>query len=589
MANLNNNIKTSSIHRAFHTITPIVSVANQLIKRKLYLLAILLNFVIIYPVIAQISRNPFLINFKDKIAVIPPYRESQKPTTPPTVVVSVNAKDVLAPVSPYIYGTNSTPRIGNIDKNKKLLRYLNHLSPNLIRLPGGSGSDLFFWDASPGHMPPGVPDSVWIGRQKKWVKHFARYGHGSKTFPLDGYYSMLKKTNSMGMITVNYGYARYGKTKHPIQQAAHYAADWVRYDDGRTKYWEIGNEDYGRWEAGYLINTKTNKDGQPKIDNGQLYGKIAKVFIDSMRMAAQDVGAKIFIGTQIYVKTPEKHDVAGKTWNAGYFKSARNIADFYIQHNYFTIKKNEAPIPILNSVKAKFTAVDQYFPREIKALGGEPRPIAMSEWNIRATGSKQTTSFINGIHAAMVLGELAERPFYGEASRWDIANPTRSEYNLGMFKAGKINQRPVGVQQWNPFPVYFYMYYFQKFFGDHVIHSTVQGSNNVIAYASSFGSGQLGIVVVNIGDRKQTVKLKTSHFAPGKRYFIYSLTGGNDNPPFSQKVYVNGVGPDNTVGGPIKDLENLKALSSNTKGGIEFDSPAMSVQYVLIQADQENK
>ena len=59
---------------------------------------------------------------------------------------------------------------------------------------------------------------------------------------VDSFYTILGKTNSTGMITVNYGYARYGTSTDPVAQAAHMAADWVRYDNGRSKFWEIGNE-----------------------------------------------------------------------------------------------------------------------------------------------------------------------------------------------------------------------------------------------------------------------------------------------------------------------------------------------------------
>ncbi len=41
---------------------------------------------------------------------------------------------------------------------------------------------------------------------------------------------------------------------NPVAAAAHLAADWVRHDHGRTKFWEIGNENFGNWEAGYNID-----------------------------------------------------------------------------------------------------------------------------------------------------------------------------------------------------------------------------------------------------------------------------------------------------------------------------------------------
>ena len=51
----------------------------------------------------------------------------------------------------------------------------------------------------------------------------------------------------------------------PATAAVHYAADWVRYDNGRTKYREIGNESGGPWQAGFRINMAANQDGQPEI------------------------------------------------------------------------------------------------------------------------------------------------------------------------------------------------------------------------------------------------------------------------------------------------------------------------------------
>src|SRR5690606_41701275 len=105
---------------------------------------------------------------------------------------------------------------------------------------------------------------------------------------LDNYYAMLQQSGNQGMITVNYGYARYGTGKDPVATAAHLAADWVRYDNGRTQYWEIGYENYGDWEWGYRIDRTKNKDGQPEYVNGKLYAQHFKVFVDSMQKAAKE-------------------------------------------------------------------------------------------------------------------------------------------------------------------------------------------------------------------------------------------------------------------------------------------------------------
>jgi len=115
-----------------------------------------------------------------------------------------------------------------------------------------------------------------------------------------------------------------------------------------------------------------------------------------------------------------------------------------------------------------------------------------------------------------------------------------------------------------------------------MINSSVSGSNDVLAYASKFSSGQVGLVVVNKGSAKQTISIKTASFKSGKRYYLYTLTGGSDNGEFSQKVFVNGKGSEYASGGP-PDVESIKPLSATASGSIRINSPAYSVEYILIE------
>ena len=148
---------------------------------------------------------------------------------------------------------------------------------------------------------------------------------------------MLQQTVNKGIITVNYGYARYGTGPDPVAAAAHLAADWVRYDNGRTKYWEIGNECNGTWEAGYRIDLSKNHDGQPEFISGNLYGRHFKVFADSMRAAAQQMAATIYIGAYILEQAPQSWQTpTDQTWNQGVIGQVKDVADFYIVHSYYT-------------------------------------------------------------------------------------------------------------------------------------------------------------------------------------------------------------------------------------------------------------
>ncbi len=532
---------------------------------------------------AQQSPNPFLLDHQPKEATIPEHESYDEPGGPAGVTVRVQTEDTLARVSRYLYGNNINPYIGDIHQEETLIEHVTRLSPNVIRLPGGNLSNVFFWNASPGNLPPGVPDSLVDGDTGEKYELSPWHGRSSWSLDIDGFYEFIEQTDATPIISVNYSYARYGKTENPVQQAAHYAAEWVRYDNGRTTFWEIGNENYGTWQAGYLIDTTSNEDGQPRRINGELYARHAEVFIDSMRAAAEEVGTEIYIGTQVQLKEPPSYEPSViQNWTERYFEGTNGNADFFIHHDYFTDYQTDAPPShIFNSVDRQFSAIEDYYPEQIQAHGGEAKPIALTEWNIFSTGSRQQVSNVSGMHASMVLGRLAETPAFGLGARWNVGNAYDGGNDHGMFKVEEQSEPPVGVPQWNPRPDYFHMYYFQRVFGDHSVQTDVEG-DGVHAYGSVFSSGEAGIVVVNTSTSPQVVEIVPEDYGVGDRYYFYSLVGGEDNPPFSGRVHVNGREPDYDRGGPISQLDSIPARSSPTQDGIRLRSPAHSAQYVLL-------
>ena len=179
------------------------------------------------------------------------------------------------------------------------------------------------------------------------------------------------------------------------------------------------------------------------------------------------------------------------------------------------------------------------------------------------------------MHAAILLGESLKNK-YGLTARWDLSNGWSDGNDHGLFNSG---DEP-GVVKWNARPAFYYMYYFQKMLGDRMLKSSVTGSADILSYASSFSSGQRGVILVNKGASQQTIKI-TSNFTPGDRFYWYTLTGGTDNGGFSRKVFVNGTGPSELSGGP-SSYASLKAYSSVTKNGLSVALPAKSVVYLVI-------
>jgi hypothetical protein len=524
----------------------------------------------------------FMNDWKSKTYTVPLYNDVPKPTAASTSFVTIDAGNIITKVVPSVYAHNANSWMGDMINDAPLINHLTNVKPNIIRFPGGSISDVYFWNKDPFNAPASMPaDAPAQLLDANGTASAAGYWGGKNnagwTISLDKYYTMLQQTGNQGMITVNYGYARYSTATNPVATAAHLAADWVRYDNGRTKYWEIGNECNGTWEAGYRINTANNKDGQPAIITGTLYGQHVKVFIDSMRKAAQEIGKTIYIGTYILEAQPAAWQTAtDQSWNAGVLPQVNNATDYYIIHSYYTpYQTNAAASEILNTATNNTVAMLGFYQNAINTAGNITKPVALTEYNITSQGSKQQVSFVNGMHAAILLGEAIKNK-YGMAARWDLANGYSNGNDHGLFNIG---DEP-GVAKWNPRPAFYYMYYFQQYMGDRMLNATVTG--NVLAYASSFTSGQKAVILVNRSTTAEVVNVTLKNATPGARYYWHTLTGGTDNGEFSAKVYVNAEGPTEPTGGPSATYTTIKASSASTTGGIQVSLPARSVVYVAI-------
>ncbi|AFN74880.1 alpha-L-arabinofuranosidase-like protein [Melioribacter roseus P3M-2] len=541
--------------------------------KKLSVIAILLTAVVT-SVIAQSDTNCFLIDFEPKKAVVPEYIDAVKPDKPADVAVTIAMTDTIGKISKYIFGNALAVWIGNDPiYDNVFVNQVKKLAPTLIRYPGGSWSDIFFWNGIAKNVPP----TVWDGTQNKWVEFTPQLGKNSWPTTIDNYYRLREEVSTQGLITINYGYARYGTGDDPVAEAAHLAADWVRYDAGRTKFWEIGNENGGPWEAGWKIDTALNKDGQPEIISGELYGKHFKIFVDSMKAAAAEIGTEIYIGGQIlHFDGTNSWNPVDRTWNAGFFKEGAEAADFYVIHNYFGQTKNAKSLLDVASSEVKKNI--EFILKDIPAKNAPFKPVALTEYNMNSAGGEPDlpkTSIINGMQSVILFNELIKYNF-GMSARWLLANWESD----GMFYRGNNKS----IQAWNPRPDFYYIYFLKKFVGDHSIKNEVKGNSQVLAYSSSFGSGHIGVVIVNKSTAAQTVKIYPAEYGVGNKYYVYSLTGGTDNGEFSQYVYVNGeYGPTDKAQGPLAVLDDIPAMAYEVEDEIKVESPARSVQFILIE------
>ncbi|WP_423126944.1 T9SS type A sorting domain-containing protein [Gaoshiqia sp. Z1-71] len=516
------------------------------------------------------DTNCFLEDFEPKEATITVSAVANKTMNARTATVTLSA-DTLSKISKYVFGNSIAVWMGHNTGESKFVENTTLLSPSLIRFPGGSWSNVYFWDELPNDIPDNVFDS-----SGNPTEFFPIPGKDFWTLSTEEYYILREQTGSQGLITVNYGYARYGLSDDPVAQAARLAADWVRHDNGRTKFWEIGNENAGPWEKGWKIDTSTNKDGQPEIITGQLYGQHFNVFADSMRAAAAEVGATIYIGAQVlhYDGTTSWNSV-DRTWNEGVFSEIGDAADFYVMHNYFGEDSNAGNM-LSDAVTEPKKNID-FIRQDIIDKNGFPKPVAITEYNMdgRATNTggdpEPQNSNINGLQATILFNELIKND-YGMSARWLLATG-----DDGMFYQGNN-----ASLRWQPRPDFYYAYYTQKFTGDHAIPAT-SNNENILAYASRFAAGETGVMIVNKGSTAQVVQIDPNTIGVGDQYYAYLLSGGADNGDFSSIVSVNGVGPTGTQWGPRETLEAIPANAYSIDEAIKLDVPAWSVQFVMIE------
>lgn len=541
----------------------------------------LLLFLVVSFEITLVKAQPnlqdcFLFDWKPKDITISNYVLKTLPTSTPTSIVTIDPTNVLSYVSKYVFGHNAHTWAGKYNSISYFTANVKNLNPGVIRFPGGSLSDSYFWNATnratcPVDLPPTHVYSD---------LHAGANDNIGWTLSLNNYYDLLQKTNSKGIISVNYGYARYGTGSDPVAAAAHLAANWVRYDKGRTRFWEIGNENYGKWELGYEIDLSLNKDGQPAIISGELYGKHCRIFIDSMRVAAREVKNDIKIG--VVAMGDESTRAVEKDWNKGLMPQIATKADFLIVHAYYTPQGYQSMSTILNA--ADNTKNFKEIPNNDLLMYGRrgPLPVALTEWNSRDTNFGQKTSVTNGVFATMVLGEALKNGF-GQTSRWAFLNGWNNGDAHSLFATGDPGE---GMTQYAPHPTFFYMYYFQKMVGDRMVNSTITGvdQDSVRAYASTFSSGQNSVILLNKGLKERTVNIQFQNIKPGNRYYYYVLNG-ESGIVYSRKLYVNGQTTTEVGGGPT----NYATLQPNAvnivNGVIKVTLPMYGVAFLVVDKD----
>ena len=439
----------------------------------------------------------------------------------PDISLELNFDDTIAKVLPTHFGVNFPHFLGdNILNNEEFINNVTNLSSMFFRIPGGSGSDRYFWD---GNVPTTIKADAQITVDNLLSGSDWRIGP-------DEYINTIDNLNSNAIVVVNAGYARYGIEENSVNIAAKYAADFVRYLNNtlekNIKYWEVGNELYGPWEAGHEVNGI-------KI-TGNEYGDIFNVFVDSMKSADPNIK----IGAVCY---PE--DQSYDNWTKGVLEKVENTADFLIIHDYFKKKPNPNDVTyleMLNSVLEVEQNVNNIneMVTNYTSKNSNYFPVAMTEFNSKS--GEREISMANAIFITNVLADQIKNG-YGMSLLWNIENGLGVNGN----DHGMLSRNSNILDDHMPRPTYYAYYLMQKYFGDIMTYSQ-SSDTSLISYSTKFSNNVFSFIILNTSNQTKTVELNYDNFMTDFYWDeIYSI---NEN---DKKIYLNGQTNDYIEGGPL--------------------------------------
>lgn len=313
---------------------------------------------------------------------------------PDQVSVTVHAHDRIRTVDPRLFGLNTAIWDGSFN-TATTAELLNEVDNQALRFPGGSASDAYHWKTNMSE-----------GQTFQWATNF------------DAFASIARTTQAEVYITVNYG------TGTPEE-----AADWVRYSN-RTKknafkYWEVGNENYGTWEADNNVRPHDPVTYATRFKEyvRQMKGVDSRIKVGAVLVADENSNANY---TDLSVTNPRTGEVH-QGWTPvmlAAFKRLGTIPDFVIYHRYEQGPGGENDTFLLNSTKtwANDAArirqmLNDYLGKDAKRV-----EIVCTENNsVYSNPGKQTTSLVNGLFFADSLGNIMKTEF-NAFLWWDLRN-----------------------------------------------------------------------------------------------------------------------------------------------------------------------
>ena len=407
--------------------------------------------------------------------------------------VSINAADVVRTMDPRrIGGTNIALWTDAwVYDDPKIIQWMAEMRPGIIRIPGGSWANAYYWNGYGVRGDDGKVDPSRIGEDGYPAVDYSGYAKGfmvnSKTLaPSAGFSGNVdvKKLHEFvraipgaePMPCLNAG------TGRPVD-----AAEWVRWANGDNGFhatlWEIGNELDGSWEPGHY---------QP--DGSRVTGEIYTKRFNAMAKAMREVDPAIKIGGCAFPKEM--------------IRDCGDYVDFVSIHAYPGTRAvssqdnlNEIEVVVKREVDKMKGYIQEFQPQRKDKI-----ELSFTEWN---TGfSLNGSDVMSGLWIARFLSQMAENDI-DFATQWDVFTHVKGmkEAHGLLYLDGRKVVRKAG---------YYAMWMWNNFTGDQMLRSAATPAKGLYTFASQ-SEDAVYVMLTNISyDRPARVKVNITGADLGK-------------------------------------------------------------------------
>lgn len=391
---------------------------------------------------------------------------------PAQLQVQVNTTQLGQTIDTRMFGVNAAVWDSSFG-NQATTNLLNEAGNTTLRFPGGSLSDEYHWATNT------TGTNTW-----QWATSF------------DSFATVALGNQAQVFITANYG------TGTPQEAAA-----WVNYSNNVKgygfKYWEIGNENYGSWEA----------DNRPRPHDPYIYANEAQLYIQQMKAADPTikVGVVVIDGEDSFANYSDRVVTNPRTgqqhsgWTPVMLSRLRQLGvtpDYVIYHKYAQAPFSENDEGLLNSASTWASDIEGLRQQVNDYLGtnGANVEIVCTENNsVYTQPGKQTTSLVNGLFFADSLGQALQTELKSLVW-WDLRNGQETGNNNSVSLYGWRQYGDYGMVSYqnDRYPVFYVKKLLQHFVrgGDIVLPATSNYAG-LAAYSVKKPNGDVNLLLIN--------------------------------------------------------------------------------------------